>query len=190
MLPNANGAVVTTLALMSAGKVPAMINFTAGSQNVLSACQTAQVTKVLTSRAFIAQAKLEQLVTDLENEVEFLWLEDIRQDITLMEKIGGYLGREKALVKRAIDDVAVVLFTSGSEGRPKGVALSHRNVLANATQAARAHRLHPHRQIVQCTADVPFLWPDRRHDSSVGLWRAGISLSLALALSHCAGADL
>ena len=136
MLPNANGAVVTTLALMSAGKVPAMINFTAGSQNVLSACQTAQVTKVLTSRAFIAQAKLEQLVTDLENEVEFLWLEDIRQDITLMEKIGGYLGREKALVKRAIDDVAVVLFTSGSEGRPKGVALSHRNVLANATQAA------------------------------------------------------
>ena len=59
MLPNANGAAVTLLALMSAGRVPAMINFTAGPANVLAACRAAQVDTILTSRAFIEKARLD-----------------------------------------------------------------------------------------------------------------------------------
>uniref|UniRef100_UPI003BAC477E acyl-[ACP]--phospholipid O-acyltransferase n=1 Tax=Stappia sp. TaxID=1870903 RepID=UPI003BAC477E len=136
MLPNANGAVVTMLALMSAGKVPAMINFTAGARNVLSACNTAKVSTVLTSRAFVTQAKLDALVEEVGRSVRFVWLEDVRQEIGLADKIAGRFTRTRPLVTREATDVAAIMFTSGSEGQPKGVALSHRNILANAAQAA------------------------------------------------------
>ena len=58
MLPNANGAVVTILGVMSGGRVPAMINFTAGAASILAACKAAEVTTIVTSRAFIEKAKL------------------------------------------------------------------------------------------------------------------------------------
>ena len=58
MLPNANGAAVTLFALMSAGRVPAMINFTAGAANVLAACSAADIKVILTARAFIEKARL------------------------------------------------------------------------------------------------------------------------------------
>ena len=59
MLPNANGAVVTILGVMSAGRVPAMINFTAGAANILAACKAAEVDTIVTSRAFIEKGKLD-----------------------------------------------------------------------------------------------------------------------------------
>jgi acyl-[acyl-carrier-protein]-phospholipid O-acyltransferase / long-chain-fatty-acid--[acyl-carrier-protein] ligase len=136
MLPNANGAVVTLLGLMSAGRVPAMINFTAGATNILAACKAAQIETVVTSRTFIEKGKLARLVAAIENKVRIVYLEDVRAGVTFADKIRGLLNAEKPLVERRPDDWAAVLFTSGSEGLPKGVVLSHRNMLANAAQAA------------------------------------------------------
>jgi acyl-[acyl-carrier-protein]-phospholipid O-acyltransferase / long-chain-fatty-acid--[acyl-carrier-protein] ligase len=136
MLPNANGAVVTILGLMTAGRVPAMINFTSGAANILSACKAAQIDTILSSRAFIERARLGNLVAAIEKAVRITYLEDIRAGITLGDKIRGLINANKPLVERKPDDWAAILFTSGSEGVPKGVVLSHRNMLANAAQAA------------------------------------------------------
>ncbi|MCC6775966.1 MAG: acyl-[ACP]--phospholipid O-acyltransferase [Hyphomicrobiales bacterium] len=136
MLPNANGAAVAILGLMSAGRVPAMINFTAGAANILAACKAAQIETIVSSRNFIEKGKLTGLVAALEQAVKLVYLEDIRAEVSLGDKLRGMLRAGKPLVERKPDEWAAILFTSGSEGVPKGVVLSHRNMLANAAQAA------------------------------------------------------
>jgi acyl-[acyl-carrier-protein]-phospholipid O-acyltransferase / long-chain-fatty-acid--[acyl-carrier-protein] ligase len=136
MLPNANGVVVTILGLMSAGRVPAMINFTSGAANILASCKAARLEVIVTSRLFIEKGRLTNLVAALEKAVKIVYLEDIRASITLADKFRGLLNANRPLVERKPDDWAAILFTSGSEGVPKGVVLSHRNMLANAAQAA------------------------------------------------------
>src|SRR3984893_6635778 len=136
MLPNANAAAATLLGVMSAGRVPALINFTAGAANILASCAAAEVKTIVTSRGFVERARLGQLAGTLAATIRMVYLEDLRERISLFDKIRALLRYRRAVVPRNADNRAAILFTSGSEGAPKGVVLSHRNMLCNAAQAA------------------------------------------------------
>jgi len=135
MLPTSNGAVVTLFAVMSAGRVPAMINFTAGAANILAACRAAEIDTILTSRVFVEKGRLDNVIAQLAAKLRIVYLEDIRKTIGIADKLRGLMGWKKPLVARKPDDWAVIMFTSGSEGTPKGVVLSHRNMMTNVAQA-------------------------------------------------------
>jgi acyl-[acyl-carrier-protein]-phospholipid O-acyltransferase / long-chain-fatty-acid--[acyl-carrier-protein] ligase len=147
MLPNSVGTAVTFLGLQSQGRTAAMLNFTAGAEAILSCCAASGVRTVLTSRRFVQRGKLDRLVEALAPSLSLVWLEDVRASIGLWDKLSGKLASMRpGRLPGAVGDgaaAAVVLFTSGSEGVPKGVALSHRNLLSNCAQAAAVIDFNP-----------------------------------------------
>ncbi|MBR6412000.1 MAG: AMP-binding protein [Alphaproteobacteria bacterium] len=138
LLPNTVATVVTVFGLSAYNRVPVMLNFSQGESVVSSMCKTAVVKTVLTSKAFILKAKMEGVISRLESDgIQIKYLEDIAKTITLKNKIKALVSYKlkKLPVKQSSDEPAVVLFTSGSEGFPKGVVLTHKNIVANVMQA-------------------------------------------------------
>jgi acyl-[acyl-carrier-protein]-phospholipid O-acyltransferase/long-chain-fatty-acid--[acyl-carrier-protein] ligase len=139
LLPNVNAMPVTLLSLWFAEKVPAVLNYSTGSSILLACARLAGLKQIVTSHAFLDHLKL-----DLEGlktaGIELLYLEDIRKGISSGQRVEAFVrsffgitgGDDGAHWKP--NDTAVVLFTSGSEGDPKGVELTHRNVLSNIRQ--------------------------------------------------------
>lgn len=144
LLPTASGALMTILALQRLKKIPAMLNFSAGAHNLKLACETAELQTVLTSRAFIQKAKLEDVIEKLISVVNVIYLEDLRKHITASMKLKAALcGYIPPLLRAQLpvgeeNQPALILFTSGSEGTPKGVALTHYNILYNIYQVTAA----------------------------------------------------
>ena len=140
LLPNAVGAVVAFMALQAFGRVPAMLNVTAGGEGMLTACRTAGIRLVISSRRFAERGRLPREIERMAGHVAFVWLEDLRAAFGWRARLRGWcdalLARRLPGCRLPANDAAVVLFTSGTEGVPKGVVLSHRNILANCTQAA------------------------------------------------------
>lgn len=152
LLPNANAVAVTLFGLQAYGRVPALLNYSMGPEALVSACATGGVRTVLTSRRFIALGRLERIAEALAAHTRLVYLEDVRKTVGPLDKLWGLaVSRLPALMRgrtAAADTPAALLFTSGSEGTPKGVVLSHANFLANAAQIAAVVDLWPSDRVV------------------------------------------
>ncbi len=137
LLPNAIATVCTFFGLSAYDRIPVMLNFSVGAKNMVSMCQTATCKLIITSHMFIRNAKMEPVIDELKKAgLNIFYLEDLRKYITLRDKIGAYIRYKVKRVphKDGGNKKAVILFTSGSEGAPKAVVLSHANIISNIKQ--------------------------------------------------------
>lgn len=140
-MPNMVSTVGLVFGLTAFGRVPCLLNYTAGPELIQSACAAAGIRTVLTSREFLAKANLGETVQAMQ-AVRVVYLEDLRRQFGLLDKLWlmGFALWWPRLAVHKVDpeSPAVVLFTSGTEGRPKGVVLSHRAILADIAQIRQA----------------------------------------------------
>jgi acyl-[acyl-carrier-protein]-phospholipid O-acyltransferase/long-chain-fatty-acid--[acyl-carrier-protein] ligase len=137
LLPSSVGGALANAGIMLAGKVAVNLNFTAGREFIASAVEQCGIRTILTSKVFLAKAKLEAMDG-------MVYLEDVLGGISSFEKtrtlIAARMLPARLLAgrgKRTPDSLATVIFSSGSSGVPKGVMLSHHNILANIQAMAQ-----------------------------------------------------
>jgi acyl-[acyl-carrier-protein]-phospholipid O-acyltransferase/long-chain-fatty-acid--[acyl-carrier-protein] ligase len=147
LLPTTAGGLLAGMAVMVLGKTLVTLNYTAPLDTIRSAIEQAGLKTVYTSRRFLDKLKTRGIdLEPLEDVVDLVMLEDLQAGISPFEKLltlaqckvmsAAWL-RRKYCSTPATDTTAVILFSSGSEGEPKGVMLSHRNILANVKQVAK-----------------------------------------------------
>lgn len=140
LLPPSIGGALANIAVLLAGKVPVNLNFTAGQEAMTSAIQQCGIRTILTSRIFLAKAKLEEIEG-------MVFLEEVMKRVTPFQKVQttvlALLFPSRLLQAlythedQKPDSLATIIFSSGSTGIPKGVMLSHHNILSNVEGLAQ-----------------------------------------------------
>ncbi len=137
LMPNITNTAALILGMSAFRRIPAMLNYTAGTTGIQNACTAARLHTVITSRQFLETAKLQDVVAQLKN-LNIVYLEDLRAQFGWLDRLwlmGFALHYPRAVMATArAEETAVILFTSGSEGKPKGVVHSHKSILANIHQ--------------------------------------------------------
>jgi len=136
LLPGVAAAPVVLMGLWRCGRIAAILNPTLGASAMLSAIDTAGIRRIITSPEFVRKAGITEVVARLqESGLEILWTDALKAEIGLIQKLRAMRAARRASdVCLSSDDPAVVLFTSGTEGAPKGVVLTHGNLVANIAQ--------------------------------------------------------
>lgn len=133
MLPASVGATTVYLATIFAGKIPVMVNWTVGSRNMIHSLNLINVNHVLTANVLVNRLSMQGIKLEQLSD-RFVFLEDLRKKISYKSKLSAYLRSRlnwSSLKHPKMNDTAVILFTSGSEGLPKAVPLSHSNIMTN-----------------------------------------------------------
>jgi len=154
LLPNVNATPVVILALWRLGRAPAMLNFSSGTSTMLACVQLAGLKHIVTSRAFLERARLD-VDAFVKAGINLIYLEDVRASITVSRKLLTLLRHVFHLPfpfqnPPSAGSAAAIVFTSGSEGVPKGVELTHGSILANIRQMLAVTDLTDHDRAFNC----------------------------------------